>query len=124
MFGDDWPTSDGTCVRDYVHALDLAAAHVEAVDLLEQRFTRRTYNVGRGDGSTVFEVLDTIKTITGCDFEPTVVARRPGDPAEVVADVTRIEAELGWRAKFDLSEMVASAWAGWPRTSIRDKSAV
>ncbi|WP_163509883.1 UDP-glucose 4-epimerase GalE [Fodinicola acaciae] len=117
VFGDDWPTHDGTCVRDYVHVADLATAHVQAVDLLEQRLTRRTYNVGRGKGSTVLEVLDTIRTITGMAFDHDIVARRAGDPAEVVADVTRIHAELGWRAKFDLHEMISSAWSSWSPAS-------
>lgn len=117
VFGDDWPTTDGTGVRDYIHVVDLAVAHVRAVDLLEQRVTRRTYNVGRGQGSTVLEVLDSIRKISGIDFEHDVVARRPGDPAEVVADVTRIHGELGWRANHDLQEMVSSAWASWSLAS-------
>jgi UDP-glucose 4-epimerase len=113
VFGDDWPTADGTGVRDYIHVVDLAAAHVQAVDLLEQRMTRRTYNVGRGEGSSVLEVLDSIRKISGIDFGHDIVGRRPGDAAEVVADVTRIHRELGWRAEHDLREMVSSAWASW-----------
>jgi len=74
-----------------------------------------TYNIGRGVGSSVREVLDTVAAVTEIRTEPVVVERRPGDPARVIASVDRIREDLGWTARYDLEDMVASAWAGWPR---------
>jgi len=116
VFGDDYPTPDGTCVRDYIHVCDIADAHVAALQQLaagtdDRPF--RVYNIGRGEGSSVLEVIEAIGQVTGLDTTPEVVARRPGDPARVTASVDRITKDLGWSAKFDLDDMVASAWAGW-----------
>jgi UDP-glucose 4-epimerase len=118
VFGDDWPTPDGTCIRDYVHVADIADAHVAALrDLAEgkPRDPFRVYNVGRGEGSSVLEVLREVGDVTGIDIPPAVTARRPGDPARVVAKVDRIGADLGFTARHDLRDMVSSAWAGWQR---------
>ncbi|HEY2833416.1 MAG TPA: UDP-glucose 4-epimerase GalE [Sporichthyaceae bacterium] len=116
VFGGDWPTRDGTCVRDYIHVVDLARAHVAAVQrLTDSQPYGRIFHVGRGVGVTVQEVLDTVAEVTGHQMEREVVARRPGDPAAVVGAVERIAAELGWRAERDLRDMIASAWEAWQR---------
>jgi UDP-glucose 4-epimerase len=113
VFGDDYPTCDGSCVRDYIHVADLADAHVAAADWLEAGATSGTYNVGRGEGASVKEVLAVVREITGRDVEPQVVGRRPGDPARLVASATAIARDLGWTAQRDLRDMVESAWRGW-----------
>ena len=116
VFGADYPTPDGSCIRDYIHVTDLARAHGAAVTKLESSNGDRVqsiYNVGRGQGVSVFEVMDAVKQATGHDFTPDVVARRPGDPASLVASNAKITAELDWQAQFDLGDMVASAWEAW-----------
>ncbi len=113
VFGADYPTPDGTCVRDYVHVADIAAAHLSAARALAQGAQSAAYNIGRGQGSSVLEVLATIGEVTGRDVTHEVLDRRPGDPARVVASVDRIRAGLGFEAAHDLHDMVASAWAGW-----------
>lgn len=112
VFGNDYPTADGSCVRDYVHVHDLADAHLSALDYLE-RDDRKfdTFNVGTGAGSSVFEVLAEIKRVTGIAFEEVVEPRRAGDPPSLCADVSRINDELGWHAKQGLAEIVESAWS-------------
>lgn len=114
VFGGDYPTPDGTCIRDYVHVADIADAHLEAARALDAGAASETYNIGRGQGASVLEVMNVIAEVTGRDVDPEVVARRAGDPARVVASVDRIRAGLGWTAKFDLREMVGSAWEAWP----------
>jgi UDP-glucose 4-epimerase len=113
VFGDDYPTRDGTCVRDYIHVADLADAHVAAAQRLEQGPCGELYNVGRGEGVTVKEVLEVARKATGQDFGYDVVARRPGDPAACYADVSKIGRELGWTAGRDLGDMVTTAWEAW-----------
>jgi UDP-glucose 4-epimerase len=116
IFGDDYPTPDGTCIRDYIHVSDIADAHVAALEDLVSGGSGapyRVFNIGRGEGASVREVLGTVAKVTGCDLEPVIVDRRPGDPARIVAGAERIRNELGWTAKHDLQDMVASAWAGW-----------
>lgn len=114
VFGDDYPTPDGTCIRDYVHVQDLAEAHVVALGHLDNADAQHTVlNVGTGTGASVREVLDAVRRVTGNGTAPEVVARRPGDPAELVARVDRIAGVLGWRARFDLDDAVASAWEAW-----------
>ncbi|MFJ7156082.1 UDP-glucose 4-epimerase GalE [Streptomyces sp. NPDC101118] len=118
IFGDDYPTPDGTCVRDYIHVEDLADAHVVAARKLAEwaaAGTARdlTVNIGRGEGASVREMVDLINEITGHTVEPLVTPRRPGDPARVVASADLIERELGWKARHDVRDMIGSAWAGW-----------
>ena len=113
VFGNDYPTPDGTCLRDYVHVADIARAHLAAARALAAGETGATYNIGRGEGSSVLEVLEVIADVTGQDCGYDVVARRPGDPARVVAKVDRIREGLGFQAEHDLRQMVESAWAGW-----------
>ena len=116
VFGDDYATPDGTCVRDYIHVVDLAEAHVVAARALQASPGRAlTLNIGRGEGVSVREMIDNINAITGYDRPPTVHPRRPGDPARVVASADRITTELGWKAKHDVQDMITSAWEGWVR---------
>jgi UDP-glucose 4-epimerase len=111
VFGDDYPTPDGSCVRDYIHVADLAEAHVMAAARLAGGMARAdVFNVGTGEGASVFEVMDAIRQVTGEAFAVDVVRRRAGDPARIVASPELIGRELGWRARHDLEAMVASAW--------------
>ncbi|MFD7693651.1 UDP-glucose 4-epimerase GalE [Streptomyces sp. NPDC059805] len=117
IFGDGYPTPDGTCVRDYIHVADLAEAHVAAARALQSSPGHSlTLNVGRGEGVSVREMIDVINAVTGYDHPPTVTPRRPGDPARVVASADRVATELGWKAKYDVRDMITSAWAGWVRS--------
>jgi UDP-glucose 4-epimerase len=117
VFGGDYPTPDGTCIRDYVHVADIADAHLEAARALDAGAPSQTYNIGRGEGASVLEVISVIAEVTGQDLQPQVVDRRAGDPARVVAAVDRIHAGLGWTAKHDLTDMVRSAWDAWSARS-------
>ncbi len=113
VFGDTYPTPDGTCIRDYIHVQDLAEAHVAAVTQAERGGRTDIYNVGRGMGFSVLEVLDAVRSAMGSDFAHEVSAPRAGDPAALVAEVNRIHSELGWQAQRDLADMVTSAWSAW-----------
>lgn len=110
VYGDDFETPDGSGVRDYVHVLDLADAHIAALDRLGEDSGHRVFNVGTGVGTSVFELLQTVAEVTGLRFETEVIARRTGDPAAVVARIERISEELGWRAQHDLRSIISSAW--------------
>ncbi|MGO1739070.1 MAG: UDP-glucose 4-epimerase GalE [Actinomycetaceae bacterium] len=122
IFGDDYDTPDGTCVRDYIHVVDLARAHLLAIDHLAGAEERRAagaaptptvVNVGTGVGSSVREVLAEVREVTGDRTEPEVTERRPGDPPRSVADVTLARDLLGFTAELGLHEMVESAWTAW-----------
>ena len=118
VFGADYSTRDGSCIRDYIHVADLASAHAAAVAYLDAeaaagRKVERAYNVGTGTGTTVLEVIDAVRDVTGMEFEAEVVGRRAGDPGRIVASSDRITRELGWTASRDVRDMVASAWAAW-----------
>ncbi|MEU3278366.1 UDP-glucose 4-epimerase GalE [Streptomyces antibioticus] len=116
VFGADYPTPDGTCVRDFIHVSDLAAAHVVAARrLTADAGARLTLNVGRGRGVSVREIITLIGEVTGRPVEPTVIERRVGDPARVVASVDSVLRKLGWSARFGAREMISSAWTGWQR---------
>jgi UDP-glucose 4-epimerase len=110
IFGDDYPTRDGTCVRDYIHVIDLARAHILALDILGERSA--IYNLGcGGDGYTVTEVIETAREVTGREIETRTVKRRAGDPAVLIASSDKIKHELGWSPKFqDLKLIIQSAW--------------
>ena len=110
IFGDDYDTPDGTCVRDYIHVTDLADAHLRALAAC-QPGRHRIYNLGNGAGFSVREVIDVCADVTGGAIGTDVTARRPGDPAVLVASSERIQAELGWRAATGLRDMAADAWA-------------
>lgn len=112
IFGDDYPTPDGTCIRDFVHVSDLTDAHVVALDALTAGSTdHRIFNVGTGRGTSVREMVDAILRVAGLDLVPEVRPRRAGDVPVVVADPTAIAEALGWRATRGVAEMVESAWA-------------
>jgi UDP-glucose 4-epimerase len=113
LFGDDYPTRDGSCIRDYIHVVDLAEAHAAAARRLDDGPLGEVYNVGRGEGISVKEVLDTVREVTGIDFTVDVVARRPGDAPAYFADATKIGNDLGWTARLDLTDMVRSSWEAW-----------
>ena len=113
LFGDDYDTRDGSCIRDYIHVVDLAEAHAAAAQRLDKGPLGEVFNVGRGEGVTVKEVFRTVREVTGLDFEVQVVGRRAGDPAAYFADASKIAAELGWTARLDLRDMVQSAWEAW-----------
>jgi UDP-glucose 4-epimerase len=117
VFGSDYPTRDGTCVRDYVHVSDLARAHVLALEALARKdIVAEIFNLGCGDGYTVKEVIDAARTITGRDIPVNAGPRRPGDPAVLVASSERISKALGWRPQqSSLEAIVASAWK-WEAT--------
>lgn len=118
IFGADYPTVDGTCVRDFIHVGDLARAHLLALDDLSNRASGHTvYNVGTGVGVSVRQIIDLALDRTGINIAPTIADRRPGDPAEVVADSARIHAELGWSSRYGVAEMVDSAWESWTHHS-------
>jgi len=110
IFGDDYPTPDGTCIRDYIHVADLAEAHVAAAKRCEEHQAADVFNVGRGQGSSVREVMDVISATIGRDIDPEVAPRRPGDPPATFAATDHARAELDWVASRDLAQMVDSAW--------------
>ena len=113
IFGDDYDTPDGTCVRDFVHVLDLAQAHILALEALDQG--SRVYNLGNGEGYSVREVIETARRVTGEEIPAEEGAPRPGDPATLIASSDRIRNELGWSPRHDdLEDIIASAWE-WHR---------
>ena len=110
VFGDDHPTPDGTCVRDFIHVLDLAQAHILTMEALD-RTGSRTYNLGNGHGFSVMQVIETCRQVTGHPIPHTIGPRRVGDPAILIASSERIRQELGWQPRFtSLEEIVRSAW--------------
>ncbi len=114
VFGTDYPTPDGTCIRDYIHVVDLATAHVRALEYLEQFNQSNQFNLGTGQGSSVRQVIDTTKRISGQDFAVEEIARRPGDPVAIWADSSKAERELNWKAQYDLETIIKTAYE-WHR---------
>lgn len=111
IFGQDYPTDDGTCVRDYVHINDLCEAHSLALKRMQEKSESARYNLGNGKGFSVREVIDTTMSVTGKDFTVIEDARRPGDPAVLVADSQRARNELNWQPQFDkLETIIETAW--------------
>ena len=117
LFGDDYDTRDGSCIRDYIHVIDLADAHAAAAARLDAGPLGEVYNVGRGEGVTVKEVFETVRKVTGIDFTYDVEGRRAGDPAAYFADPAKINEQLGWTARLGLDDMVRSAWESWQSRS-------
>ncbi|MFJ6855761.1 UDP-glucose 4-epimerase GalE [Streptomyces sp. NPDC091271] len=115
VFGDDYPTPDGTCVRDYIHVADLAEAHLAVARHLDETSDGAdlTVNIGRGEGVSVRRLAELVGEVTGLRTEPLVEPRRPGDAARAVASAARMTEKLGWTARRDMREMVESAWEGW-----------
>jgi UDP-glucose 4-epimerase len=110
VFGEDYPTPDGTCVRDYIHVTDLADAHLRALAACRPG-EHRIYNLGNGAGFSVRDVIEVCRSVTGADIEVETGPRRAGDPAVLVASSAKIQSELGWQASRDLRAMAADAWA-------------
>lgn len=108
--GTDYPTADGTCVRDYIHVNDLADAHVRALDFLVARNTCLTANLGTGHGYSIREVLDVVQQVVGRKVNVEMGPRRPGDPPTLVADSAHAAAVLGWRPKYDMTRIIETAW--------------
>lgn len=112
IFGADYPTADGTCVRDYIHIVDLCQAHLRALDRLRAGGASAAFNLGNGRGFSIREVIAAVERVTGRSIPVTVAARRAGDPAVLIADSARAVDELGWRPKYqDLGTIIAHAWA-------------
>ena len=111
IYGDDYPTSDGTCIRDYIHVTDLAQAHILAVEYLMKGNSSNIFNLGNGIGFTVKEVIDTARKVTGHPIPATVTPRRAGDPAQLIASSDKARSVLGWNPQHaDLEEIISSAW--------------
>jgi UDP-glucose 4-epimerase len=114
VFGNDYPTYDGSCIRDYVHVQDLADAHIATMKFVEESDPGFTaINIGTGSETSVYEVLEMIQDVTGISIEPIVGQRRDGDPPALVADVSLAKEILGWQSSRDLREIVSSAWDAW-----------
>ena len=123
VFGNDYPTEDGSCIRDYIHVMDLAEAHVVALQRLLEKNNQtafEVFNVGTGKGSSVFEVIQAFEKVRGASLNYKVVDRRPGDVISVYADTTKANNELGWKSKRDLEEALRSAWK-WEEKVRREK---
>ena len=119
IFGDDYATPDGTCIRDYVHVQDVADAHVAAARALTSGAgLHSVYNLGSGEGTSVREIMAAVRDVTGVSDPPEVHARRPGDPARIVADGTLAAQDLGWRMRHSVEDMVRSAWDAHRRLGI------
>lgn len=109
IYGTNYNTKDGTCIRDYIHVLDLAEAHILALDVVNQGASAK-YNIGTGKGSSVLDIIRTAEKATGREIKKEFCERREGDPAILVADPSKIKRELGWKAKRGLKEIIISAW--------------
>jgi UDP-glucose 4-epimerase len=119
LYGEDYPTPDGTCIRDYIHVLDLATAHVSALEHLAAGGASDTFNVGTGVGHSNWDVINTLRRVSGVDFPIEIQGRRAGDTAELVADAGKLRSALGWKPQYsDLDTIVGSAWQ-WHRTHPR-----
>ena len=116
VFGGDYATQDGSCIRDYIHVSDLADSHLIAAQKLLNENYCGIINIGRGQGFSVKQVMDTISEVLGKNINYEVVDRRPGDPAQTIADVSKAKSDLNWEAKNDLKSMVSSAWQAWQNT--------
>lgn len=113
VYGNDYDTSDGTCIRDYIHVTDLANAHMAALTYLRLGGASATLNCGYGQGYSVFEVIEAVKRVSRRDFKVEVAPRRPGDPAALVADSARIRAQLGWAPRFDRLDTIVEHALAW-----------
>ncbi len=113
VFGTDYPTNDGSCIRDYIHVSDLATAHCIALDHLQKGGESKVYNCGYGKGFSVLEVIDAVKRASGQDFTVHLADRRPGDPAELVASSKLIRDELGWKPEYDDLDLIVSHALAW-----------
>ncbi|GAB6074868.1 UDP-glucose 4-epimerase GalE [Nautilia lithotrophica] len=117
IFGTDYPTPDGTCIRDYIHVMDLADAHIKAVDYLDENESD-VFNIGYGKGASVKEVIDTVKKVSGVDFKVETAPRRAGDPAMLIADNSKIKERMHWQPKYDDLETICKTAYEWERKLI------
>ncbi len=115
VFGEDYPTPDGTCIRDYIHVEDLAAAHLRALEYLQERRKSNVFNCGYGHGFSVKEVLDTMKRVSGVDFAVEIAPRREGDPAALISDNRKIREEMGWIPKYDDLALICKTALEWEK---------
>lgn len=115
VYGTDYPTPDGTCLRDYIHVSDLARAHSAALAYLREGGAPATFNCGYGRGASVFEVIDAVKRVSGVDFPVEIAPRREGDPTALVADVSRIRGALAWTARFQELDTIVTHALAWER---------
>jgi len=114
VYGKDFPTPDGSCIRDYVHVTDLAIAHVAALDkILSGERMLDAYNIGSGTGFSVIEILEAFKKVCAPDFRYHFSERRAGDPSQIYADISAAKADLGWVPKNDLNKIIQSGWSAW-----------
>ena len=113
VFGTDYPTADGTCIRDYIHVTDLVRAHSAALAHLRRGGASATLNCGYGHGQSVLQVIDAVRRVSGRDFRVEITGRRPGDPAALVADVGRIRSTLDWQPQFDDLDTIVSHALAW-----------
>jgi UDP-glucose 4-epimerase len=118
IYGDDYPTKDGTCIRDYIHVGDLAEAHILALEQVFKSKVNEIYNVGSGDGYSVAEMISQISKTIGRTLTPKIAPRRAGDTAQLIASISKIERDLGWRPKYSLKEMIDSAWQAESRSRL------
>lgn len=118
IFGDDYPTPDGTCLRDYIHVMDLADAHLHALDCLDAgKLEHNTFNVGTGLGTSVRQILEGLQEVSGWDFPIEIEGRRAGDPPELIGNASRIVEEMGWNARYDVHDILQSSWDAWQESS-------
>jgi UDP-glucose 4-epimerase len=122
IFGTDYPTPDGTCIRDYIHVSDLARAHSAALAYLRRGGASMTFNCGYGRGASVREVIDAVRRVSGRDFPVDIQGRRPGDPAALVADVARIHATLDWRPQFQNLDTIVSHAFTWEKRLLANRA--
>lgn len=114
IFGEDYPTPDGTCIRDYIHVMDLAKAHLAALDRLDEGgLEHHAFNIGTGKGTSVKEIIDGLREVSGWDFPVAVRPRRAGDPPMLIGDASRVTQEMGWEAQYTVHDILQSAWDAW-----------
>jgi UDP-glucose 4-epimerase len=124
VLGTDYPTPDGSAVRDYIHVQDLALAHVAAADRLEKgEPLEPVYDLGSGEGLSVLQIMDAVRRVTGVEFTPELGPRRPGDPARIVASGELAARDIDWRMRHDVDSMVESAWVAWQHALRKDAAA-
>lgn len=110
IFGTDYPTPDGTCIRDYIHVNDLATAHIKGIEYLMNGNESNYFNLGNGTGFSVREIIDTVKKVTGKNFEVEEVERRPGDPAILIAKSDKAKRILNWSPEYGIEDIIKHAW--------------
>ena len=113
IFGDDYATKDGTCIRDYIHIDDIAAAHLAGLAYLQEQNKSEIFNVGYGHGFSVKEVIETMKRVSGVDFRVEMASRRAGDPSILIADNTKIKSLTSWQPRYDNLEMICKSAYEW-----------